>query len=132
LTVAETTIPMIDIEREREALESALRGRIQGEVRFDQYNRMLYSTDASNYMIEPLGVVLPRTVDDIQAALDIAREFQVPVLPRGGGSSLAGQTVGRALVIDTSRYVNEVLEIDSENNRVRVQPGMVIQRLNAK
>src|SRR5690606_31970052 len=100
LTAPETVLPLTTLDQRREALESALRARIQGEVRFDLYTRTLYSTDASNYMIEPLGVVLPRTVDDVQAAIDIAEKFQVPVLPRGGGSSLAGQTVGEALVID--------------------------------
>jgi FAD/FMN-containing dehydrogenase/Fe-S oxidoreductase len=115
-----------------ESLEAALRQRLHGEVRFDLYSRVLYSTDASNYQIEPIGVVIPRTVDDIQAALDVARQFDVAVLPRGGGSSLAGQTVGRALVIDTSKYVNQLLEVDRENQRIRVQPGMVIQQLNGK
>jgi FAD/FMN-containing dehydrogenase/Fe-S oxidoreductase len=132
LTAPETALPLTSVDQKRDALESALRARIQGEVRFDLYSRTLYSTDASNYMIEPLGVVLPRTVDDIQAAIDIAAQFQVPVLPRGGGSSLAGQTVGQALVIDTSKYVNQLLDVDSKDQKIRVQPGMVIAQLNSK
>jgi FAD/FMN-containing dehydrogenase len=131
LAIAERELPLTTIEQRREALEQALRPRIQGEVRFDQYTRTLYSTDASNYMIEPLGVVLPRTVDDIQAAMDIAARFGVPILPRGGGSSLAGQTVGESLIIDTSKYVNEVLELDTENQKMRLQPGMVLGVLNS-
>jgi FAD/FMN-containing dehydrogenase/Fe-S oxidoreductase len=101
-------------------------------VRFDLYTRTLYSTDASNYMIEPLGVVLPRTVDDIQAAMDIAQQFGVSVLPRGGGSSLAGQTVGESLVIDTSKYMNQMLDLDKDRKTTRVQPGMVLSTLNSK
>jgi FAD/FMN-containing dehydrogenase len=132
VSVAQTVTPSSELDQKRGVLETTLKARVQGEVRFDRYTRMLYSTDASNYMIEPLGVVLPRTVDDIQAAIDVAAQFQIPVLPRGGGSSLAGQTVGRALVIDTSKYVNQLIEVDTGNKRIRVQPGMVIQRLNGK
>lgn len=80
------------------ALAEELRWRIAGEVRFDDYSRALYSTDASNYQIVPLGVVLPRTVDDLRATIELAAKHQTPILPRGGGSSLAGQTVGRAVV----------------------------------
>jgi FAD/FMN-containing dehydrogenase/Fe-S oxidoreductase len=115
-----------------DSLEMALRERLHGEVRFDRYSRVLYSTDASNYQIEPVGVVIPRTVDDVQAAIDIAARFNVPVLARGGGSSLAGQTVGRALVIDMSKYVNQLLDVDAEGQRARVQPGMVLAQLNSK
>src|SRR5699024_3274063 len=83
-------------------LEAELRARIQGEVRFDRVSRMLYATDASNYEINPVGVVIPRTVDDAIGAVELAASHGVPVLPRGGGSSLAGQAVGAALVIDMS------------------------------
>ncbi len=114
------------------ALESELAWRISGETRFDQYSRMLYSTDASNYQIEPIGVVLPRTIDDVRATIELAAKHNVPILPRGGGSSLAGQTVGRALVIDTSKYLNQVLEVDTASRIARVQPGIVLQQLNAK
>ena len=132
MALAEREIQLTDVDQTRESLELALRPRIQGEVRFDRYTRMLYSTDASNYMIEPLGVVLPRTVDDIQAAMDVASEFGVSILPRGGGSSLAGQAVGQSLIIDTSKYMNQILELDKDNSSVRVQPGMVLSTLNAK
>ncbi len=114
------------------ALEQALRWRIEGEVRFDLYSRMLYSTDASNYQIEPIGVVIPRTYDDVRWTLELARQYAVPVLPRGGGSSLAGQAVGRAIIIDFSKYLNQILDIDPEARLVRVQPGMVLAQLNAK
>ena len=124
-----TTRPEVEAVR---ALEEELRWRIAGEVRFDQYTRMLYSTDASNYQIEPVGVVLPRTVDDVRAAIELAGKHGVPVLPRGGGSSLAGQAVGAALVIDSSKYLNQVLELDREAHFARVQPGIVLSQLNAK
>ena len=114
------------------SLEDELSWRIAGEARFDQYSRMLYSTDASNYQIQPIGVVLPRTIDDVRAAIELAAKYKVPILPRGGGSSLAGQTVGRALVIDTSKYLNQVLEVDTASRTARVQPGIVLQQLNAK
>jgi FAD/FMN-containing dehydrogenase/Fe-S oxidoreductase len=132
LALAERETPRTSLDQTRETLAQALRPRIQGEIRFDQYTRTLYSTDASNYMIEPLGVVLPRTVDDIQAAMDVAAQHGISILPRGGGSSLAGQTVGEALIIDTSKYMNQMLELDQSNRRVRVQPGMVLSTLNSK
>ncbi|HET7038138.1 MAG TPA: FAD-linked oxidase C-terminal domain-containing protein [Thermomicrobiaceae bacterium] len=114
------------------SLAEELRWRIAGEVRFDEYSRALYSTDASNYQIVPLGVVLPKTVDDLRATIELAAKYQTPILPRGGGSSLAGQTVGRAVVVDTSKYLNQILEVDPEGRLVRVQPGIVLANLNAK
>ena len=83
-------------------LERALGAALAGEIRFDAYTRHLYSTDASMYAIEPLGVAFPRDADDIAAAVEIAGQFDVPVLPRGAGTSLAGQTVGRAVGVDRS------------------------------
>ncbi len=115
-----------------QALEADLRWRIRGEVRFDLYSRMLYSTDASNYQIEPAGVVIPKTVDDLRVTVELAAKHQVPVLPRGGGSSLAGQSVGAALVIDTAKYLNQLLEVDPEARTARVQPGIVLSHLNVK
>ncbi|MFN3337279.1 MAG: FAD-binding oxidoreductase, partial [Thermomicrobium sp.] len=115
-----------------QALEHALRWRLEGEVRFDLYSRMLYSTDASNYQIEPIGVVIPRTYDDVRWTIELARQFQVPVLPRGGGSSLAGQAVGRALIIDFSKYLNQLLDVDPSTRTARVQPGIVLAQLNAR
>lgn len=131
-TVATNGITRRDQREKITALEQELRWRLDGEVRFDLYTRMLYSTDASNYQIEPIGVVIPRTYDDVRWTMELARKFEVPVLPRGGGSSLAGQAVGRAIVIDFSKYLNQVLDIDPAGRRVRVQPGIVLAQLNAK
>src|SRR5918997_5371612 len=101
-------------------LEAELRGRIDGEVRFDRTTRMLYSTDASNYQIEPVGVVMPRHNDDVHAAVELAAKYGISILPRGGGSALAGQTVGHSLVIDFSKYLDGVLEVNETEGLVRV------------
>jgi FAD/FMN-containing dehydrogenase/Fe-S oxidoreductase len=114
-----------------EGLVRDLQRRIAGEVRFDVMSRLLYSTDASIYQIEPLGVVIPRHADDVVAAITIAAEHGVPVLPRGGGTSLAGQAVGEALVIDTSPYMHQVLELNPEEHWAWVQPGLVQDQFNA-
>lgn len=111
-------------------LQAELSARVAGEVRFDTSARMLYSTDASNYQIEPIGVVLPKTMDDAQAAVELASSHGVPILPRGGGSSLAGQCVGAALVIDFSKYLSKIIEIDVEAKRVTVEPGINLDLLN--
>src|SRR5438046_8095776 len=113
-------------------LEARLRCELQGEVRFDRFTRGRYSTDASIYQIEPLGVVVPKDRADVAAALTIAREEGVPVLPRGGGTSQCGQTVARALVLDCSKYMDGVVSLDPEARRVKVQPGVVMERLNAR
>ncbi|HET9000721.1 MAG TPA: FAD-linked oxidase C-terminal domain-containing protein [bacterium] len=112
-------------------LAHELRRVVRGEVRFDPVSRALYSTDASIYEIEPIGVVIPRDADDVQATLDVTRRAQVPVLPRGGGTSLAGQTVGHAVVLDFSKYMNRVLEINADAGWARVQPGVVRSELTA-
>jgi FAD/FMN-containing dehydrogenase/Fe-S oxidoreductase len=106
-------------------LAMELRRAVRGEVRFDAVSRALYSTDASIYEIEPIGVVIPRDADDVQAVLEITRRARVPILPRGAGTSLAGQTVGQAVVLDFSKYMNRVLEINPEAGWARVQPGVV-------
>src|SRR5512145_2720230 len=93
-------------------LADELTAALDGDVRFDQMTRLLYSTDASSYQIEPIGVVLPKHADDVAAAHTIAARHGVPLLPRGGGSSLAGQTVGHALVLDLSRYMNRMVRVD--------------------
>src|SRR5207244_9254054 len=111
-------------------LEARLRRELKGEVLFDRFSRGRYSTDASIYQIEPLGVALPKDREDVAAALTIAREEGVPVLPRGGGTSQCGQTVARALVIDCSKYLNGVVAVDVEGRRARVEPGVVLDRLN--
>src|SRR5947199_2801433 len=113
-------------------LEARLRRAIAGEVMFDRVSRGRYATDASIYQIEPLGVAVPKDKEDVAAALQIAREEGVPVLPRGGGTSQCGQTVARARVLDCSKYMQEMVALDTENRRVRVQPGVVMERLNAR
>src|SRR3990170_4556346 len=95
--------------RDYREIEAELKKRVEGEVCFDRYTRLLYATDASIYEIEPIGVVLPRHKGDIQAAIEVANGFGAPILPRGGGTSLAGQTVGHAIVLDFSKYMNRVL-----------------------
>ncbi len=114
------------------ALAARLRKEIEGDVLFDSFSRGRYSTDASIYQIEPIGVVVPRRAEDIDAAIGIAREEGIPVLPRGAGTSQCGQTVGEALVIDTSKYLNGIVHLDEEARRVKVQPGIVLDQLNAK
>lgn len=111
-------------------LEEELRGAVEGEVRFDRFTRKIYSTDASMYEIEPVGVVLPRTNADVRKALEIARRHGAAILPRGGGTSLAGQTVGEALVLDFSKYMNRVLELNAGEEWARVQPGLVQDHFN--
>ena len=115
---------------ERRELEQELRRRVSGEVRFDPFSRVLYSTDASIYQMEPVGVVIPRTAADVQATIEVARESGVPVLPRAGGTSLAGQTVNHAIVMDFSKYLNQVVEVNREESWARVQPGIVLDQLN--
>ena len=112
-------------------LEHELRKRVRGSVRFDHVSRLLYSTDASMYQVEPIGVVIPRDTDDVAAAVDVARSQGVALLPRGGGTSLTGQTVNRALVLDFSQHMNELLEVNPEEQWARVQPGLVQDELNA-
>ncbi|MEK6592451.1 MAG: FAD-linked oxidase C-terminal domain-containing protein [Pseudomonadota bacterium] len=112
-------------------LAARLRKEIRGEVLFDAASRGRYSTDASIYQIEPVGVVVPRTEQDALIALQIAIGESVPVLPRGGGTSQCGQTVGAALVIDNSKYLNQIVEFDKEARTVSVQPGIVLDQLNA-
>jgi len=111
-------------------LAARLRREVRGEVLFDAFSRGRYSTDASIYQIEPLGVVVPKSREDAAAAIEIAREAGVPVLPRGGGTSQCGQTVARALVIDCSKHLDRVIAVDVEGRRARVEPGVVLDRLN--
>ena len=112
------------------ALVEELRRQVSGEVRFDKYSRVLYSTDASIYQIEPIGVVVPKTKEDVIATVETAARYSVPVLPRGGGSSLAGQAVGRAVVLDFSKYMHQVLEVNPEEAWVRTEPGITLDELN--
>src|SRR5919106_5644604 len=111
-------------------LEHDLRRVVEGDVRFDRFSKLLYSTDASMYQVEPIGVVVPRHAGDVQAVIEVANRQNVPVLPRGGGTSLTGQTVNRALVLDFSRHMNQVLEVNADELWARVQPGLVQDELN--
>jgi FAD/FMN-containing dehydrogenase/Fe-S oxidoreductase len=111
-------------------LETELRSAMAGEVRADAYTRHLFSSDASMYSIEPLAVVFPRDAADVAAAAGVCGRRQVPMLPRGAGTSLAGQTVGRAVIIDTSRHMDAIIELDSGRGLARVQPGVVQNDLN--
>jgi FAD/FMN-containing dehydrogenase/Fe-S oxidoreductase len=112
-------------------IEAELKKRIDGDVRFDRYSRLLYSTDASIYQIEPIGVVVPRHKGDVQAVIEVANRLNVSVLARGGGTSLAGQTVGHSIVLDFSKYMKNVFEVNKEELWCRVQPGFVQDELNA-
>jgi FAD/FMN-containing dehydrogenase/Fe-S oxidoreductase len=112
------------------ALAARLKGALEGEVLFDAFSRGRYSTDASIYQIEPIGVVVPKTRADVVAAVAIAAEEGVPILPRGAGTSQCGQTVGEALVIDFSKHLDSILSLDAAARRVTVEPGLVLDQLN--
>jgi FAD/FMN-containing dehydrogenase/Fe-S oxidoreductase len=114
------------------ALAARLRRDVDAEVLFDKAARGRYATDASIYQVEPIGVVVPRNAQAVRATLAIAAEEGIPVLPRGAGSSQCGQTVGAALVIDGSKYLNRVLELDAAGRRAVVEPGVVLDALNAR
>lgn len=115
-----------------ETLEQQLSNTLAGEVRFDLYSKALYSTDASLYQIQPIGVVIPKDRQDVIKTVQIAAHRNVPVLPRGGGTSLAGQSVGEAIVLDMSKYMNQLLEVNVTERWARVQPGIVLDELNDK
>jgi FAD/FMN-containing dehydrogenase/Fe-S oxidoreductase len=122
----------IDVESVRESLRQDLEAALKGEVRFDRGNRMLYVTDASNYRMEPIGVVIPQNENDIIKTVEIARKYNVPILARGGGTSLAGQCTNIALVMDMSKYYHGVIEVLPEQKLARVLPGTVTDNLNKK
>jgi len=113
------------------ALARRLAREIEGEVLFDAASRGRYSTDASIYQIEPVGVVIPKTEQDVRVVIRIAAEEGIPILPRGAGTSQCGQTVGAALVIDDSKYLNRLLEVDAKNRVALVEPGLVLDELTA-
>ena len=104
--------------------------RVTGDLRTDTYSRLLYSTDASIYQVMPHAVFIPRHAEDVQAAVTLAAERAIPIVPRTAGSSLAGQAIGEALIIDFSRHLDAVLELNAEESWVRVQPGIVLDELN--
>lgn len=112
------------------ALAAELTRRLRGEVRFDRGSRALYATDASNYRQPPIGVVIPRDVDDAVAAIEICRDHDAPVLSRGGGTSLAGECCNEAVVLDWSKYCDRVESVDAEKRRAVCQPGVVLDELN--
>ncbi|MFO1217776.1 MAG: FAD-linked oxidase C-terminal domain-containing protein [Burkholderiaceae bacterium] len=112
-------------------LEQRLRRAVRGEVHVDAASRARYATDASIYQVMPVAVCVPADDADVHAALDVARELKVPVLPRGAGTSQCGQTVGACLVIDGSKHLRQVLEVDAAHRRATVQPGLVLDHLNA-
>jgi FAD/FMN-containing dehydrogenase/Fe-S oxidoreductase len=111
------------------ALEQELRRNIRGEVAFDAGTRALYATDASNYRQVPIGVVLPRDAEDVMRAITVCRQHGAPVLARGGGTSLAGQCCNVAVVLDMSKYMTDIVELDVDNRRARVQPGIILDEL---
>src|SRR5438045_4677639 len=111
------------------ALASALKREIRGEVRFDDGTRALYATDASNYRQVPIGVVVPRDENDVVAAVSLARKFGAPILARGGGTSLAGQCCNVAVVLDFSKYMHAIVEMDPAARFARVQPGIILDDL---
>jgi len=114
------------------ALEARLKKAIGGEVLFDAFSRGRYATDASIYQIMPQGIVIPRSDDDLAAIIEIAHQEGLTLLPRGGGTSQSGQTVGDALIIDFSKYLSEVIALDPEAATCSVQPGIVLDQLNAQ
>jgi FAD/FMN-containing dehydrogenase/Fe-S oxidoreductase len=116
----------------RPGLERRLRAELTGEVQFDRFTRGRYATDASHYQIMPVGVCLPRSTADVERALAVARQEGASVLPRGGGTSQAGQTVNHSLVLDCSKYLNRVIDVDAAGKRCVVEPGIVLDELNRK
>ena len=121
-------------EKSRKSINSDLQEEliksIQGEVRFDDISRQMYSTDGSIYSIIPVGVTIPTTSDDVSAIIEICNKNNVAILPRGGGTSLSGQTVNSAVVIDFSKYMNKIIEINSDEKWVITEPGITIDNLN--
>src|SRR5438046_8652769 len=130
-----TSLPVVDAKSEPPfdlaGLEKARNSSVRGEVRFDRLSRALYSTDASVYQIVPLGIVIPKSEEDIIAVVKICGQFRVPITARGGGTSQAGQAIGPGLQIDCSKYFNSILEISPDERRARVQPGSGTAGLNA-
>src|ERR1700681_2566058 len=111
-------------------LERRLKAEVTGDVWFDRFTLGRYATDASHYQMMPLGVVAPRSVAEAERAIALARSEKIPVLPRGGGTSQSGQTVNHSLVIDCSKYLNRILDLDVAGRRCVVEPGIVLDDLN--
>src|SRR5690348_12741169 len=112
-----------------DVLAAELRATVVGEIRFDEGTRALYAVDGSNYRQVPIGVVIPRTIEDVIQTVAVARKHGAPLLPRGGGTSLAGQSCNVAVIIDFSKYLNQILEINPLEKYAWVQPGCVLDHL---
>ena len=119
----------VDTFPQADELEKELKQNIKGEVRFDRGSRAMYSTDGSNYRQIPIGLVVPRDADDVVAAMAACRKYGAPVLARGAGTSLAGQCCNVAVVLDFTKYMNRILELDPKQHFARVQPGVVLDTL---
>src|SRR5699024_9981138 len=117
---------------DRTALEAELKDNIEGVVSFDKGSLALYATDGSNYRQKPIGIVYPKNEQDVIQTVAVAKKYEAPVLPRGCGTSLAGQCCNVAVIMDMSRYYNGLIDIDKENKRVKVQPGIVLDTMKAK
>ena len=117
-------------EKTLKDLQRDLQVRLEGEVQFDAYTRVLYSTDASNFQIEPLGVVIPRDEDEICAVVEIAMEYGASVIARGAGTSMAGQSLGYGIILDCSKYLNQIHSLSPEESSIEVGPGVVLAALN--
>ncbi|HHO54952.1 MAG TPA: FAD-binding oxidoreductase, partial [Trueperaceae bacterium] len=115
---------------ELDELSTELSKIIEGEVYFDDKHRSLYSTDSSPYQIKPYGVVLPKNTNDVKKVVALANKYDIAILPRGGGTSLAGQTVAEAIVLDFSKYFTNILEFNNDEQWVKVQSGVVRDQLN--
>lgn len=126
------TAPRDGVRQDRPSLERALRDRVDGEVRFDPGSRAAYATDASNYRQVPIGVVLPHTVEAAVAAIAVCREYDAPVLSRGGGTSLGGQCTNTAVVVDWTKYCHRLVSVDPERRTCVVEPGLVLDELNRR
>jgi len=128
---ARTDYDYVADEVRRPALVADLESRVDGEVRFDEYSRQLYATDASIYEVTPVGVVYPASTADVAAVVSYCAQRSIPVLPRGGGTSLAGQAVNEAVVLDFTRHMDAVLDVDPDARLARAQPGAILGELNA-
>src|SRR5215467_10845617 len=118
--------------QQAESLAAELRAAITGEVRFDDGYRALYAVDGSNYRQTPIGVVIPRSIEDVIRTVALARKYQAPLLPRGGGTSLAGQSCNVAVIIDFSKYLNRIIELNPKEKYAWVQPGVVLDHLRKR
>src|SRR5437016_11473262 len=124
MTGANSTQAKSDIDRR--GLTASLAAQIEGEVRFDRISQALYSTDASVYQILPLGVVIPKSRDDVVRTVNFCRQFGASITARGGGTSQAGQAIGAGLQLDFSKYLRKVIALDPDARTVRVEPGIVL------